>query len=296
MSERTPAWRSWLELMRLSNGPTVISNVLVGAAIAKEAGTGITIDSRSVLIAGVGALLLYVAGMILNDVFDAEHDRAHRPSKPIPSGRICPKRAAAWGGVALFTGASIPLFISTTAALVSISLAICIVAYNALHHRSVRATPLMGLCRALVYVLGWAAVSESIDWAALGPIAGCMLVYVTVVTLVARREASPSAIPMRRLCLLLPLLAATVVLLSATDETFGVALLAAVVPSLWAAMFIRSALALPPRMMIAIPAWLAGICLIDGAVLWVIGEAIFAALALGCFLLTVLGQRFILGT
>ncbi|HEV3024083.1 MAG TPA: UbiA family prenyltransferase, partial [Pirellulales bacterium] len=32
--------------------------------------------------------LLYMAGMVLNDVFDRDIDRRERPGRPIPSGRI----------------------------------------------------------------------------------------------------------------------------------------------------------------------------------------------------------------
>ena len=36
----------------------------------------------------LGSALMYMAGMVLNDVFDVEVDRAERPERPLPSGRI----------------------------------------------------------------------------------------------------------------------------------------------------------------------------------------------------------------
>ena len=41
--------------------------------------------------------LLYMAGMVLNDVYDFEVDARRRPERPLPSGRITARRALAWG-------------------------------------------------------------------------------------------------------------------------------------------------------------------------------------------------------
>ena len=49
-------------------------------------------------------MVLYASGTALNDVFDFEIDRAERPNRPLPSGRVS-RRAAAWlGGLGLAIG------------------------------------------------------------------------------------------------------------------------------------------------------------------------------------------------
>ena len=95
-------------------------------------------------VVGLGALrravaasaLLYLAGLVLNDVFDLEIDRHERPERPLPSGRISLAAARRlgwrllWLGVLVGTGAG--LFLGhlrpgTIAAL----LAACILLYDA---------------------------------------------------------------------------------------------------------------------------------------------------------------------
>ena len=67
--------RSWLELARISNLPTCASNVLVGAALGwSAAGPADGTWWRVAVVIGAIALL-YVAGMFLNDAFDAAVDR-----------------------------------------------------------------------------------------------------------------------------------------------------------------------------------------------------------------------------
>jgi 4-hydroxybenzoate polyprenyltransferase len=75
--------RTLLDLARISNLPTVWSNVLAGAVL----GTA-NVDAPSVVVTGIAASLLYSGGMFLNDAFDAAIDARERPERPIPSGRI----------------------------------------------------------------------------------------------------------------------------------------------------------------------------------------------------------------
>src|SRR5919106_1715629 len=85
--------RTLLVLGRASNLPTVWSNCLAGWALA--GGLPLTGDFRQMidepvrfLILCLGASLLYIGGMYLNDAFDADFDRQHRRERPIPSGAI----------------------------------------------------------------------------------------------------------------------------------------------------------------------------------------------------------------
>ena len=80
-----------LRLGRVSNLPTVWSNVLAGSALAGAA-TGV-----SVFCAMLAASAFYVGGMYLNDAFDRDIDSRERPERPIPSGAISAKSVFAIG-------------------------------------------------------------------------------------------------------------------------------------------------------------------------------------------------------
>ena len=86
----------WLTSMRLSNSPTVVSNVLVGAALAGV----LQPDHPSVVMLAVAMVLYYTAGMILNHVGDFTWDKVHRPSRPMPAGLL--RRAGTVAVVVLF--------------------------------------------------------------------------------------------------------------------------------------------------------------------------------------------------
>ena len=79
--------RAWLEILRISNLPTVWTNVLVGAvlslAVARPSNPEIV---PGLVIAIVAGSCLYLAGMVFNDVFDVAIDRRERLGRPIPSG------------------------------------------------------------------------------------------------------------------------------------------------------------------------------------------------------------------
>ena len=76
-----------LFLGRVSNLPTVWSNCLAAWLLAGGALVG-TADVQRFAWLIVGATLLYLAGMFLNDAFDVQFDREHRTERPIPSGAI----------------------------------------------------------------------------------------------------------------------------------------------------------------------------------------------------------------
>src|SRR5688572_18375065 len=76
---------AYLQLARVSNLPTVFSNVLVGAAMA----SGFFLpDWTHVALATIAVSLFYIGGMALNDLIDREIDLVERPQRPIPSGAL----------------------------------------------------------------------------------------------------------------------------------------------------------------------------------------------------------------
>ena len=76
-------WQVYLQLGRVSNLPTVWTNVLAGTALAGRA-----TPAAHVAVLAVACSLFYVGGMYLNDAFDREVDARERSERPIPAGQI----------------------------------------------------------------------------------------------------------------------------------------------------------------------------------------------------------------
>ena len=93
-----PKIRTLLILGRISNLPTVWSNCL--AAWLLNGGQ----SWNNFYVLCVGATLLYVGGMFLNDAFDAAFDRQFRQERPIPSGQITARAVWMIGTTLLLLG------------------------------------------------------------------------------------------------------------------------------------------------------------------------------------------------
>ena len=207
-------FRALLELLRVPNLFTAAADVAMGVLFVTPLR-----DTRDVVALAmlVGAsCLLYAAGVVLNDVFDAPRDTRQRPERPIPSGRMPLGLARALGWFLLLGGVTLAWIGAFVVGqwgpgLVALPLAGCIVLYNA----TLKATPLgpvaMGACRALNVLLGMSVLT--VPWQFHhGLVAGAIGVYIAGITWFAQTEAERS----RRL----PLALGTVVMLA------GIALLA----------------------------------------------------------------------
>jgi UbiA prenyltransferase family len=179
--------KPWLELARISNLPTAWTNVLAGWLLA-----GGNLQDHRLLWLLLGGSLLYSGGMILNDVFDAEWDRAHGKGRPIPSGRVS-RRLAAWvGSVSLVSGCLTMFATADADGRVVLALLIAILGYNWLHKRWAGSVLLMGSCRMLLYWAAGSGVHGEFDLArqpllVVGGIA--MGIYIVGITMVARFES-----------------------------------------------------------------------------------------------------------
>lgn len=177
-----PLWRSLLLLSRVSNLPTVWSNVLAGSAAA--AGLSASIDWRALGAVTLGASLFYSGGMFLNDAFDAPFDRRARRERPIPRGEVSERSAFAIGYVLLALGL-VSLALAPVALALGVALGGAIVLYDARHKGFTLAPLLMGACRGLVYAIAAAAQTGTVPAVV---IAGglVMTAYVAGLTVVAR--------------------------------------------------------------------------------------------------------------
>ena len=169
----SPTLRAYLELARLSNAPTVVSNALLGSALGGLASGATLADAGWAAIAAPAAActMLYVSGMALNDLADRAIDARERPKRPIPSGRATPRGAAAFASVLVVAALGL-LSLTTVPSLVAgIVLLVLIVLYDLTHARTAATVALMGACRGMVYVVAALAIAPlaaptrcSSDW------------------------------------------------------------------------------------------------------------------------------------
>ena len=80
---RAPSALTLLKLGRVSNLPTVWTNVIAGAVVANTAAA-----IADIAVVGLAMTAFYVGGMYLNDYFDRAIDARERPDRPIPAGEI----------------------------------------------------------------------------------------------------------------------------------------------------------------------------------------------------------------
>jgi 4-hydroxybenzoate polyprenyltransferase len=280
----TSAWRAWLELARVSNTATVVSNTVAGAALASTSAAATT-----VLLGAVAMAMFYTAGMILNDVLDEAVDRRVRPERPLPSGRVSRSAALAAVGVQFAVGAALLALEGLAPLLAGLGLIALIVLYDAWHKGNPLSPVLMAGCRALVYVVAALAVADTLDAELWGAAAG-LFVYVVGLTQVAKAEAGGIAARWPLLALFAP--AAYWAKDLGSPE---VALLLAAFVA-WAAWAVWLGLA-ERRIGPAVGRLIAGIALYDAVVVaGAGGGAAAVAVCLAAFAATVVLQTRIAGT
>lgn len=275
-----------VRLARVSNLPTVWSNVLAASVLAG----GLAEPALALVLLAMS--VLYSGGMILNDAFDREIDARQRPERPLPAGAITPATAWCAGLGLLVLGVALLAIFGIQSASAGLALAAAILIYDAWHKGYAVAPFVMGTCRALVYVttvlVAGAALSLPVIAAALA-----LLAYVAGLSFVARGAGGRSAVPhWPVLLLLLPI---TVAL--ATGEIGSLSLLmaggaAAVI--ILAVGGLRSGAA--DRRERSVGLLIAAIALVDGVVSAAHGNATMAMVCVGLFALALALQRIVPGT
>ena len=277
-----------LRLGRVSNLPTVSSNVLAGLALAgyREHQAG------SIALACCSASLLYVGGMFLNDAFDAEIDARERPERPIPAGLARRGEVFGYGASLLLVGVVVACLLSLASGVLALATAATIVMYDIVHKRTGFAPLLMGLCRVGVYWLA-AFVVSSPDRAQVALGSAVLCAYVLALTYAAARENSTALV---RIGPLVGLYAPVLIVGMRLQSVLGWSCLLVFV--LWTVrnnLLVRTRK--PAQIRAGIGGLIAGIALLDA--LWLAAmEAPLpvTAAALAAFAATLLLQRFVAGT
>ena len=178
--------KAMLELGRVSNLPTVLSNCL--AAWVVMSGGAAWFDAAFWWLCG-GAFLIYVGGTALNDVFDVAFDREHRKERPIPSGRVSEKQVKIGGSAAMAAGAALMIFLGGADPAYVLALVGAVVFYDYIHKKSWIGPWVMGLCRFLLFVAVASAFAEDARFVALMIVGGMVGLYVVGLTFAAKGES-----------------------------------------------------------------------------------------------------------
>ncbi len=179
-AQRMISWRTALKLGRVSNLPTVWSNVIAATALAGGAAW------HSIVVMALAMSALYIGGMYLNDAFDRNIDAKQRPSRPIPAGEAPVGMVFAIGFGLLALGTIVFSMFGWQTAVGCLVLCGVIILYN-WHHKGNPLSPLlMGLCRALVYIVTAAALGHAVAAPVLAG-AFVLLLYVAGLTLASKQ-------------------------------------------------------------------------------------------------------------
>ncbi len=176
--------KGYLDLCRITNLPSVWTNVLCAFLLA----VGGRFSWQGYLLPAFALSCYYLAGICLNDLCDAAHDRVSRPCRPIPSGTVPLRGAQALTAFFFLAGTATVLATPHLAGLLAaILLMAVIVWYDCRHKQNPLSVLLMALCRFLVFAVTALAATGRLS--ALPALAGALqFAYVVCISLVARHE------------------------------------------------------------------------------------------------------------
>lgn len=194
-----------LSTARVANIPSVVSNVWVGVVIAVIS-TKLDMDYCPIDVVRVweacrlmlAGIFLYVSGNFFNDWMDRDWDAGNRPERALPAGMFNPVLYLAVALLLAVLGMAAAASVSLSAALVAAMIVVCVAVYTWVHKKTVWSVIPMGLCRALLPVMGAAGMAETISASSLsaavraaGMPAIALFCYIAGLSLVARAESLP---------------------------------------------------------------------------------------------------------
>ena len=293
----------YLSLGRVSNLPTVCTNVFAAAAIA-----GATAPFGTWVSLLIGMSLFYVAGMYYNDACDVEFDRQHQPQRPIAAGRVSVHRVETLAAV--FTLLAVLLVYSARMTapmtqgsasigwlLSALLLVLCIVLYNR-HHKGNPFSPLlMAACRLSVLLCASYTMTAQAPPVLLIAMA-VMFCWLIGLTYLAKHEQVAN-FSLQNIHEQWPLLALTIAVVTGGVFSFRTPLTLIPALALVAVIIIARKRLLDPATESKGPAvalMIAGICWVDGILLAAYWGGTGIMVALIAFCLTLGLQRYVAGT
>jgi len=280
------------KLGRVSNLPTVWSNVFAGVALG-----GAAIAPAGVFILVLAMSLVYTAGMFFNDFFDEDFDREQRPGRPLPAGETDSGSVRFWA-MAMLLVALLLLGINVSFAAIETwypliagaLLCALVLLYDAWHKANPLGPLLMGLCRGMVYVSAALYVSPQFS-PPLVIATACLTAWVLGLTMVAKRKNVFAGFIV--LCA-----AVNVVIFCAAGDAFGLPQLTILSVASVMLVYVFVYLCRYGKYWNPVTLLIASISLLDALVIVSVTGAFhgLALAAAGMFFITLAFQRFIEGS
>ena len=193
-----PRVKAWLEIVRLPNVLTAPGDPLAGLLLAMAPMQAGVPWREAGLLCGA-SMLIYMAGMVLNDVMDFREDLAERPERPLPSGRVGRLAALNLFGALSLGGIGLCALVGGPSVIVGAVLLCFVFAYDLGLKKVLVFGPLtMGLCRGVNLLLGVSAlpslfpdlVPGEVDFEAVTTSFFLVTIYISLVTMLARYETT----------------------------------------------------------------------------------------------------------
>lgn len=295
--------QAWFKMLRISNAPTIFSNVMVGLALAiqsqAEMYEAVLASPRLEYLKPLGVisialLLIYFSGMIFNDAADAAWDKKNRPDRPIPIGVI--RKRDAWLTASFMLGCGVLLsgmYQWTGAMVLTILLALTVVAYTFLHRWLIPAVVLMALSRAAVYVIVMTALRPPPPFVHLLGFCIAIGVYTALLTFIGRKEHT-GGLKHAWLVLLMLIPPCIPIVMYGDGNVFVWFMLVAF--TAWMVLAWRDFRLSTSQPVAGMHKLLAGFCLLDCVLIASTGEFSIMIVSLICFVFTVAAHRKVMGT
>jgi len=146
----------YLKLMRPINGVMASFAAMIGLLITSRLSPDVDAIKAALLLAST--FLLSSSSMVMNDYFDREADAVNQPWRPIPSGRVDPRRALAFSIALMATGLALSPLIGLEAFAIAILACATFTAYNwRLKKHGLLGNACVSLCVALTFIYGASA-------------------------------------------------------------------------------------------------------------------------------------------
>jgi UbiA prenyltransferase family len=284
-----PGLSTLLRLGRISNVPTIWTNVLAGSVLA-----GGAVHSERIGLIAIAMTAFYVGGMYLNDFFDRAIDARDRPGRPIDAGEIGANSVMLIGFGLLAAGIVLMIAFGSGAIICGLLLAGVIVLYDVWHKGNRLSPVVMGLCRALVYIGTGVAMAGGISKATIIG-AAALACHVAGITYAAKQESLDRVGNLWPLVLLaVPLLVALPVVF---DGWITIAAFVLLLAADAAAIRLLAKRPSPGAVPLAVSGLIAAICLVDALAIAAAGGSIVIVTICGLgYPLTRLFQKSIPGT
>jgi len=185
--------RTYAQLCRIPAVFTAMADVFMGYFVQQRTNEVLAPGRLIALVAA--SCGLYLAGMVLNDVFDRHIDARERPKRPIPSGRASLGKAVTFAAILIAVGLIAAQLADFKSVLVALILLAAIFFYDGWAKHTPVGPIAMGSCRFLNVLLGGSVGAMDFAHLFTSPlvvVAAAMGIYVAGVTWFARKEAEMS--------------------------------------------------------------------------------------------------------